>query len=65
MPNTRRLPDGAPPNLQQDGGPTDLAEHVAVAFDPVTLQHIQNALDPANAQPVRCTPVGPDAPAAA
>ena len=30
--------------ILQDHCPQDLAEHVAVAFDPVTLQYILNAL---------------------
>ncbi len=64
VPYTSGLLDGATNIVLQDGCPTDLAEHVAVAFDPVTLGHIQNALDPANAKPVQCTPVGPEAPTA-
>lgn len=48
----------------QDHCPNDLAEHVAVAFDPVTVQYIQNALDPEHARPVRCFTVAPDAPGA-
>ncbi|MBO0851706.1 MAG: alpha/beta fold hydrolase [Pseudonocardia sp.] len=38
----------------QDRCPNDLAEHAAVAFDPVTAQHVLNALDPDNARPVDC-----------
>ncbi|ALE73490.1 lipase [Pseudonocardia sp. EC080610-09] len=64
VPYTSGLMDGADNIVLQEGCPTDLAEHVAVAFDPVTLQHITNALDPDHAQPVRCLPVGPDAPPA-
>lgn len=64
VPYTSGLMDGADNIVLQEGCPTDLAEHVAVAFDPVTLQHITNALDPAHAQPVRCFPVGPEAPTA-
>ncbi len=45
----------------QDGCPTDLAEHGAVAADPVTGQHILNALDPAHAKPVTCYVVSPAA----
>jgi len=48
----------------QDRCPNDFAEHVAVAFDPVTLQYIENALDPDHARPVRCESVGPDSPMA-
>jgi triacylglycerol lipase len=44
----------------QDHCPQDLSEHVAVAFDPVVAQYIVNALDPDNAKPVRCSPVGPE-----
>ena len=65
VPYTSGLMDGATNIVLQDGCPTDLAEHVAVAFDPVTLQHITNALDPDDARPVRCLPVGPEAPPAA
>jgi hypothetical protein len=46
--------------ILQDHCPQDLAEHVAVAFDPVTLQYIQNALDPDHARPVQCSAVGPN-----
>lgn len=64
VPYTSGELEGADNIVLQEGCPTDLAEHVAVAFDPVTLQHIGNALDPENAQPVRCLPVGPEAPTA-
>jgi pimeloyl-ACP methyl ester carboxylesterase len=43
----------------QDQCPIDLAEHVAVAFDPIVGQDILNALDPAHPQPVPCRPVLP------
>ena len=58
--------DGAPVTniVLQDHCPSDLAEHVAVAFDPVTAQYIRNALDPSHARPVRCFSTGPDAPGA-
>lgn len=62
VPYTSGLMDGADNIVLQDGCPTDLSEHLAVAFDPVTLQHVTNALDPAHARPVQCLPVGPDAP---
>lgn len=65
VPYTSGELDGATNIVLQDGCPTDLAEHVAVAFDPVTLGHIQNALDPAHPKPVPCVAVGPDAPTAA
>ena len=64
VPYTSGLMDGAHNIVLQEGCPADLAEHVAVAFDPVTLQHVTNALDPEHAQPVRCLPMGPDAPTA-
>jgi hypothetical protein len=48
----------------QDHCPADLAEHAAVAFDPVNAQYVLNALDPAHARPVHCYPVGADAPTA-
>ncbi|WP_051580192.1 lipase family alpha/beta hydrolase [Pseudonocardia acaciae] len=38
----------------QDRCPNDLAEHAAVAVDPVTAQHILNALDPSDRRPVDC-----------
>lgn len=41
----------------QDLCPGDLSEHAAVAFDPVVLRLIQNALDPSTALPVTCGPV--------
>jgi triacylglycerol lipase len=37
----------------------DLAEHLAVAFDPVVGQDVLNALDPAHPRPVPCRPVLP------
>ena len=43
----------------QDGCSTDFVEHGAVAADPVTAQHILNALDPGHAKPVRCYVVSP------
>ncbi len=43
----------------QDGCPLDLAEHVALVLDPVTLGHVLNALDPANPKPVKCQLVLP------
>jgi triacylglycerol esterase/lipase EstA (alpha/beta hydrolase family) len=43
----------------QDQCGLDLAEHIAMAFDPVTAQDILNALDPAHAKPPACTLVLP------
>ncbi|MFP5021832.1 esterase/lipase family protein [Pseudonocardia phyllosphaerae] len=64
IPYTSGLLDGARNIVLQRGCPTDVAEHIAVSYDPVTLQHIQNALDPAHAAPVRCVPFGPLSPLA-
>ncbi|SFB61070.1 Triacylglycerol esterase/lipase EstA, alpha/beta hydrolase fold [Amycolatopsis marina] len=44
--------------LQDECG-LDFAEHAAVAADPVAAGHVLNALDPANAKPVRCVLVTP------
>jgi triacylglycerol lipase len=43
----------------QDDCALDLADHIAVAFDPVAADHILNALDPQHARPARCTVVLP------
>ncbi|MDT4951116.1 MAG: triacylglycerol lipase [Pseudonocardiales bacterium] len=43
----------------QDQCPIDLAEHLAVAFDPTVGQDILNALDPAHRKPVPCRLVLP------
>jgi pimeloyl-ACP methyl ester carboxylesterase len=43
----------------QDQCPLDLAEHIAVAFDPVVGQDVLNALDPAHPRPVPCRLVLP------
>lgn len=48
------LPPPATNIVIQNVCPTDLDEHALEAFDPVVLQLIENALDPANAQPVKC-----------
>ena len=37
----------------------DLTEHAGAAADPVAAGYVLNALDPANAEPVQCTPVTP------
>jgi hypothetical protein len=34
-------------------------DHVGIVYDPVALDHVMNALDPANVTPARCTPVLP------
>lgn len=38
----------------QDRCPTDLAEHMAITSDPVTIQLVLNALDPEHQAPVPC-----------
>jgi triacylglycerol esterase/lipase EstA (alpha/beta hydrolase family) len=43
----------------QDQCPLDLAEHLGMATDPITLQDILNALDPAHPKPPTCTLVLP------
>jgi hypothetical protein len=47
--------EGATNIVVQDQCPADPSEHMAVAFNPLVLQDIRNALDPANAEPVDCT----------
>jgi triacylglycerol lipase len=49
-------------HVLQDVCPNDLSEHVAEAFDPVVVQLILNALDPAHARPVSCAGLPPLAP---
>lgn len=39
--------------------PADLADHLAIAVDPAVARDVLNALDPAHAQPVTCSPVVP------
>jgi triacylglycerol lipase len=46
--------DGGTNIVVQDVCPLDLSEHGGVAFDPVVLQLVLNALDPAHAERVRC-----------
>ncbi|MFI5529363.1 esterase/lipase family protein [Kitasatospora sp. NPDC051853] len=43
----------------QDGCPLDAADHLEIAYDPVTLTHVLNALDPAHPRTVPCTVVLP------
>lgn len=38
----------------QEGCPNDVAEHAGVAYDPVTAQHVLNALDPEHSRAVDC-----------
>jgi hypothetical protein len=48
------LPPPATNIVLQKVCPSDLSEHAAEAFDPVVLQLVENALDPAQAKPVKC-----------
>ena len=45
--------------VMQQQCPTDQADHLSMAADPVVAQDILNALDPADARPVRCALVLP------
>lgn len=45
--------------LMQQQCPTDQADHLAMAADRVVAQDVLNALDPADAKPVRCAVVLP------
>jgi triacylglycerol lipase len=53
-PTSGVMRDGGTNIIIQDVCPLDVSEHVAVAFDPVVAQMVENALDPAHAQQVRC-----------
>jgi triacylglycerol lipase len=53
-PTSGVMRDGGTNIILQDVCPTNVSEHLAIAFDPVVTQLILNALDPANAQPIRC-----------
>jgi triacylglycerol lipase len=53
-PTSGLMRDGGTNIVLQDVCPADLSEHLAIAFDPVVTQLILNALDPSNAQAVRC-----------
>jgi triacylglycerol lipase len=46
--------DGGTNIVVQDLCPTDVSEHIGLAFDPVVAQLMLNALDPAHAAPVSC-----------
>jgi triacylglycerol esterase/lipase EstA (alpha/beta hydrolase family) len=55
VPYTSGIMRGGGTNIVvQEVCPANISEHAAVAFDPVVTQLFLNALDPANAQPVRC-----------
>ncbi|MFJ8045604.1 lipase family alpha/beta hydrolase [Kitasatospora sp. NPDC096147] len=43
----------------QDACPLDAADHTEIAYDPVALTYVLNALDPAHPRPVPCTVVLP------
>jgi triacylglycerol lipase len=63
-PWTSGLGDG--PNVTnvvlQESCPADHVNHVGMVVDPNALGHVINALDPAHAQPVPCTPMEPVSP---
>ncbi|MFI7344077.1 lipase family alpha/beta hydrolase [Streptomyces sp. NPDC050085] len=52
--------------LLQDSCAKDFADHLEAPYDPITLTHVLNALDPAHPRPVKCQTVlpltGPTAP---
>ena len=48
------MSDGGTNIILQQRCPLNFSDHVLVAFDPVVVRLILNALDPANAAPVRC-----------
>jgi triacylglycerol lipase len=58
-PYTSGYLEGARNIVVQDGCPTDFAEHGALVADPVTTQHVVNALDASHARPVKCSVVLP------
>jgi triacylglycerol esterase/lipase EstA (alpha/beta hydrolase family) len=45
--------------LLQNQCALDFSEHLAISFDHIALRDVLNALDPAHAKPIRCTPVLP------
>lgn len=61
VPYTSGIVDG--PNstniVIQEQCPADLVDHVAMAVDPAVARDVLNALDPAHARPVTCSPVIP------
>lgn len=54
---------GTGPNVRnivlQDGCRKDRVNHMGIVVDPNAAGHVLNALDPAHAKPVPCTPTGP------
>jgi triacylglycerol esterase/lipase EstA (alpha/beta hydrolase family) len=59
IPYTSGEMEGATNIVIQDQCATDVSEHAAVAVDPVALQDVRNALDPAHAKPVTCAAFSP------
>jgi hypothetical protein len=55
VPYTSGIMDGAVNVVLQDQCPADPSEHGLVAFNPLTLRNVLNALDPAGAKPADCT----------
>ena len=51
--------DGAEEHHRPGRLPLDQAEHLSIAFDPVTAHEVLNALDPRHPGPVPCAPVLP------
>ncbi|MEG3627395.1 lipase family alpha/beta hydrolase [Streptomyces poriticola] len=45
--------------LVQDSCPRDFTDHLEASYDPITLTHVLNALDPAHPRPVKCRTVLP------
>lgn len=54
IPYTSGEMEGATNIVVQDQCPADPSDHMAVAFNPLVLQDIRNALDPLRAEPVSC-----------
>ena len=59
IPYTSGIEPGMTNIVVQDVCRLDLADHLALAADPIAAQLVLNALDPANAERPRCRPVLP------
>lgn len=59
IPYTSGIEPGMTNIVVQDACGLDLADHLAIAADPIAAQLVLNALDPANAERPRCRPVLP------
>ena len=59
IPYTSGIEPGMTNIVVQDVCKLDLADHLALAADPIAAQLVLNALDPANAERPRCRPVLP------